>query len=248
MAALLLGQKEEIPLEIEGAIMFVTSSMARDSDAEQAAPALAFLGLRNLLRIRRAEITLGERVAEHAERVLKAAVWLEEKAEMDELCRTRLSDVPAGPPAGEDAGGAPAAPHTALLLQELAAGEDWETLEFQAGRALESTDPALARLGRRMIAMALMHSDEGPKRALAAALAQQLIDEPTAGEDEYLLAAGAFEVNGEPARSVALTAEAIRRWPDSARLVSYARDLATRTGDVPLRDAITETRGGVGNG
>jgi hypothetical protein len=248
MAALLLGQKDEIPLEIEGAIMFVTSSMARDSDAEQAAPALAFLGLRNLLRIKRAGFTLGERVAEHAELVLKFAVWLEEKAEMDELCRTRLTDFSARSPAGDDAGSAPAAPHTALLLQELAAGEDWEMLELQAGRALESTDAALALLGRRMIAIALMHSDDGPKRARAAALAQQLIDEPSAGEDEYLLAAGAFEVNGEPARSVAVAAEAIRRWPNSARLVSYARDLATRTGDVSLRDAITATRRGVGNG
>ncbi|MCW3033358.1 MAG: hypothetical protein JWM60_1703 [Solirubrobacterales bacterium] len=248
MAALLLGEKEEIPLEIDGAIMFVTSSMAHDSDAEQAAPALAFLGLRNLLRIRREGVALGERVREHAEQVIEFAAWLEEKAEKDEQCRRRVSDVAAAQPAGEKAGGGLVAPHTALLLRELAAEEDWDALELQAGRALNSSDPALAQLGRRMIAMALMHSDEAPKRAHAAVLAQELIDELSVGEDEYLLAAGAFEVNNETARAVAATVDAVHRWPASARVVSYARDLATRTGDVPLRDAITKAREDYDNG
>ena len=83
-----------------------------------------------------------------------------------------------------------------------------------------------------------MHSDEGPKRVQATAIAEQLLVAGAVGEDEYLLAAAAFEVDGKPARSIALTGEAMIHWPHSARLLSYARDLVTRTGDVSLREAI----------
>ena len=88
------------------------------------------------------------------------------------------------------------------LLRELSANEEWELLEFQARRALASTDPVLDRLATRRFAEALMHSDEGPKRAQATAIAEQLLVDGAAGEDEYLLAAAAFEVDGEPARSI----------------------------------------------
>jgi len=45
MTALLLGEKDEIPLRIDGRLMFITSGMARNSDPEQAATALEFLTL-----------------------------------------------------------------------------------------------------------------------------------------------------------------------------------------------------------
>lgn len=236
MAALLLGQKEEIPMVIDSTVTFVTSAMARDSDPDQAAPATAFLALRNLLRIHRADVSLGERVVECAEVIQQFAAWLEERAQLDEACRARVSEVSTGP-AGDD-GTAASAPHTAALLHELAAREDWQLLEPQARRALGSSNAALAKLSTRMLAQALMHSDDGPKRQQATALAEQLVNDQAAGEEDYLLAAAAFEVNGEPDRSVALTGEAITRWPGSTRLIFHARDLMTRTGDSSLRDAI----------
>jgi predicted MPP superfamily phosphohydrolase len=239
LAALLLGEKQEIPVVIDGTVMFVTPSMATDSDPDQAMPATRFLSLGNLLRIHRTGVSLGERIGEHLQRIEDFTAWLSERARIDEACRARISDVRvrAGDPGP---GGAPARPHTASLLAELAVSEDWELLETRARRACASSDPALARLATRMLAMALMHSDEAPERAQAAAIAGQLLEDDAAEEEDYLLAAAAFEVNGEPARSIALTGEAISRWPDSARLISYARDLVTRTGDVSLRDAIEQ--------
>ncbi len=243
MAALLLGQKEEIPIVIDSTVTFVTPAMARDSDPDQAAPASAFLALRNLLRIHRADVSLGERVVEHAEAMQQFASWLEERAQLDEACRARVSEVSTGP-AGDDGAGA-SAPHTAALLRELAAREDWQLLEPQARRALGSSNAALAQISTRMLAQALMHSDEGPKRQQAATLGEQLVADQAAGEEDYLLAAAAFEVNGEPDRSVTLTSEAMTRWPGSTRLISHARDLMTRTGDDSLRDAIEHAATGV---
>lgn len=242
MAALLLGEKDEIPMVISGTVTFVTSAMARGSDPDQAAPATAFLALRNLLRIHRADVPLEERMAEHAEAVQQFAVWLEDRAQLDEACRARVSDVSTLPTG--DGGGA-AAPHSAALLRELAAREDWQLLEPQARRVLGSSNTALAQLSKRMLVDALMHSDDGPKRQQATALAEQLVNDQAAGEEDYLLAAAAFEVNGEPDRSVALTGEAITRWPGNTRLIFHARDLMTRTGDSSLRDAIENATTGV---
>lgn len=242
MAALLLRQKEEIPMVIDSTVTFVTPTMACDSDPDQVVPATAFLALRNLLRIHRADVPLGERVAEHAEAMQHFAAWLEKRAQLDEACRARVSEVSTGP-AGDDAGAS--APHTVALLRELAACEDWQLLEPQARRALGGSNAALAKLSTRMLAQALMRSDEGPKRQQAAVLAEQLVTDQAAGEEDYLLAAAAFEVNGEPDRSVALTGEAITRWPGSTRLISHARDLMTRTGDDSLRDAIEHAATGV---
>jgi 3',5'-cyclic AMP phosphodiesterase CpdA len=239
LAALLLGQKDEIPMVIDGMVMFVTPSLAAASDLEQAEAASRFLSLRNLLRIHVAGVSLSERIGEHSQRIGAFAAWLSERADMDDDCRERISDLPTGAPESGTSG-APASPHTAALLRELVASEDWELLESQAHRALTSSDQVLARLARRMLAEALMHSDEGPKRAQAAAIAGQLLEDDAAQEEEYLLAAAAFEVNGEPARAIALAGESMSRWPDSARLISYARDLVTRTGDVSLREAIEQ--------
>jgi 3',5'-cyclic AMP phosphodiesterase CpdA len=244
MAALLLGEKEEIPLRIDERIMFITAGMARNSDPQQAAPALDFLALRNLLRLRRAGVALSERVAEQSARVDAFAIWLRESADADDGCRARVSEASSeahAPPTG--------VAHTATLLQELQAREDWELLEAQARRAAAaSADPAVLRLPRSMLAQALMHSDEAKKREQAAALADQLARDSLATVEDYLLAAAAREVNGEPERSVTLTAEAIGRWPESTRLASYARGLSTRTGDRALRELIDTGTGVVPHG
>jgi hypothetical protein len=237
MAALLLGQKDEIPLEVDGKIIFVTSNMGRDSDPDQTAPANAFLGLRNLLRLHRPDISLAERVGERSGLIEEFATWLSRRADADEMCRARVSEVASGS-RPDGSAHSPSMPHTAALLTDLAARQDWEVLESQARRALASSDPALAQLTRRVLAEALMHSDEAPKRTQAVDLSEQLVARIDATVEDYLLAAAASEVQGAPDRSVALVSEAIDRWPGNARLVSYARDLMTRTGDTRLREVI----------
>jgi predicted MPP superfamily phosphohydrolase len=236
MAALLLGEKEEIPLRIDGRLMFIASGMARDSDPEQAATALDFLTLRNLLRLHRSEVTLAERVAEQTVRIELFAGWLTERAETDEDCCARLMARSGTPSQGTEM------PYTEALLRELHASEDWELLEAQARRAAASADPATARLARGLLAEALMHSDEPEKREQAVVLAEQLTAESAATVEDFLLAAAASEVNEAPQRSITLATEALGRWPESARLTSYARGLSTRTGDHTLR-ALIDTRG-----
>ena len=239
MAALLLGEKDEIPMRIDGKSMFITPGLARDSDPEQAATALEFLTLRNLLRLNRSGVALAERVAEQTARIELFAGWLAERAEADEECRARLTGTRLGAVVEEAM-----MPHTEAMLRELQVREDWELLEAQARRAAASADPATARLARGLLAEALMHSDELEKRELATTLAEELVGESSATVEDFLLAAAASEVHGAPQRSIALATEALGRWPHSARLTSYARALATRTGDKTLRALIDTTGAG----
>jgi hypothetical protein len=135
-------------------------------------------------------------------------------------------------------------PQTLALLEALRAEQQWDTLELQARRIIERRDAALERAATVALAEALMHSDEGQKRSEAVALAGHLIEAPDATADDYLLAAGACEIAGLPARSAELVTEALEHWPSDGALLSYGRDLATRTGDASLRSALEAARGG----
>ena len=241
MTALVLGQKDEIPLQIAGSVDFVPSGVAQESDPGQAGPAIAFLGLRNLLRLHDPDLPLVDRIRDHSAAVEEFGSRLRECADLDDACRARITNASLISPGGAlplDTW----MPQTAALLEDLRARQEWQLLEAQARRSLGSEDPGLARLAKRTLAEALMHSDEAQDRCEALALAEELIAEPDAIVDDCLIACGASEVQGAPERSIQLVIEALSRWPESDALVSYGRDLVTRTGDASLRSAVEAAR------
>ena len=135
-------------------------------------------------------------------------------------------------------------PQTLALLESLRSEQEWDVLEVQARRSATHRDSGLARVAKAALVEALMHSDEGQKRSEAVALAGQLIEVPDATVDDYLLAAGASEIAGLPTHATELVTKALERWPSDGSLLSYGRDLATRTGDTSLRSALEAARGG----
>jgi predicted MPP superfamily phosphohydrolase len=233
LSALILGQKDEIPIQIEGEIEFVPSETALKADPDQSAAAGHFLALRHLLRIRHEGESLQEQLAKHSDVVQAYCRQLTEYCERDDDCRHRVT----GAPLMEEIHPDPATtrPQTIALLEELASGQDWSELETQASRHIGDPDQRLARVAKSHLAQALMHSDEQPKREEAALLSEHLVatGEPTT--QDYLLAAGAYEAAGIPPRSIELITEALGVWPADPYLLDYARGLATRTGDPALR-------------
>jgi hypothetical protein len=99
-------------------------------------------------------------------------------------------------------------------------------------------------LAKATLAEALMHSDEAQDRVEAVKLAEELVADQKATIDDYLIACGACEIHGTTERSAQLVIEALDRWPESEALVSYGRDLTTRTGNASLRSALDSLRGG----
>jgi len=237
MTDLLLGLKDEIPLRVEGAIEFVPASIAPASDPAQTAAAVAFLRLRNLLRLHDPRLPLSAGIAQHTPLVEAYGSQLRDYASGDGSCRARITKAQSISSA-EDGAPLTSMPHTALLLFELAARQDWQLLQSQARRAITSRDERLVRVARRALAQALMHSDELTDRAEAVELGEQLVTDPDATVDDYLIMCGASEVAGFTERSTQLVIEALTRWPASESLIAYARGLVTRTADSNLRSVL----------
>ena len=243
MAALLLGQKDELPIRINGKVAFVSSQLAREAVPEQAEPAIAFLGLRNLLMLHDPTTPLADRLAGCADLVRAFGAYLSDLTAIDGGCRARIADS-ARIELTTTKNLQSSMPQTRALLATLRNEQEWDLLEIQARRNANHRDGELARDAKAGLLEALMHSDEGLKRSEAVRIASELIDAPEATVDDYMLAAGALEIIGQPTHSVQLVMKALLKWPGHGALHTYGRDLATRSGNVALRSALEAARGG----
>ena len=241
MAAILLGQKDELPILIDTTVEFLSPDLVTETDPEQAAPAIVFLALRNLLWLYDPGIPLAERLTKCAERVNAFGAHLTGVAAADPACSARITNAVLIP----STTGSNTMPQTLALLEALRAEQQWDALELQTRRIIARRDATLERAATVALAEALMHSDEGQKRNEAATLAESLIETAGATADNYLLAAGASEAAELPVRSAEIVTKALARWPDHGALLSYGRALATRTGDAALRSALEAAREGI---
>lgn len=239
LSALLIGHQAEVPAVVDGRIEFLASDVAGEfSSAEEFEVTASFLSLRNLLRLYDAHVPLVDRVNAHSAAIDAFGRHLAELAKTDESCRQHLL---ARSASGARLGGESSPshqPHATDYLRELQRTGDFETLEIQARRQIDSRDPSLALLARRFLVEALMRSDEGPKRAESFELAQALLEAADVAAHDFMLASAAAEVLGDDLAAVRCTMEALSRWPRDDELGRFARKLALRTGDVELRDVL----------
>jgi predicted MPP superfamily phosphohydrolase len=244
LAALIHGHQAEIPVRLGDNIEFVTPEVANElAPTNELTEAVAFLRLRNLLRLYDAEVPLPKRISEHGSTVEGFAARLlrmasEDRAFGEQLAARHLS--------GQRIAGTSTTthrPHATELLLDLRNGQEWELLEVQASRFVDSPDPHLSRVARMALAETLMRSDQAEKREEAARLARALLDEPDATVEDYLLAAGSAEVTGDDTVALECTKRALAMWPDSPDLHSYARGLASRSGDASLRAELDAAKG-----
>jgi predicted phosphodiesterase len=235
MSALLVGEKEEVPVRNPSGVDFMIPTVARELAGDAVRPIEEFLRLRNLLRLYPDGVPLDARMAEHQDVVAGLIQYLQALGPLQNETRERL-----GSPVLELSPYARPTelPQTVAFLEELQRRGEWHVLELQAGALLENNDVRVGAIAKALLIEALMHSDETEKRVRAAHMGAELLTDNEATLDEYLLAAASAEVVGEGDRAVEHTAAALNRWPTDPTLRTFARGLATRMGSAALRALI----------
>ncbi len=236
LAGLLTGWQSELPVLLDDRASMVSSSIAIELiGADAVAQVEGFLQLANLLRLYEAGVPIEIRLSDHREAVSGFCDYLNGVVAADQSCLDLLSARGAaalGSGAARALGGRP---QTLGYLIDLHDGGDFEALEPEARRHLRSDDPLLAHLARRFLVESLLRSDEGELRDEAVALVPELVEGSLAESDDYIVAAAAVEVVGDPVAAVGYTSVALDRWPEAPQLREFAQALALQTGSAELR-------------
>jgi predicted phosphodiesterase len=243
MAALLVEAKAEVPIVAGKTYAFGSIELMEDQPAsELKAATIAFMKTRNPLRLMGKGMTLDDFLSRYGDAVERFGRVLGEISEANAL-RARLDEREAD--ARALAGAEPLKPfaHTLALLRELATAQEWTLLHEQAERHLESADEAAAREAKRMLALALAHSEEEAEKRRAADLYRSLAGMEEATPDDLValasLLAGFREHND--AKSVVLSG--MGRFPDAAdSFVTIGHAIVEATGDRPFRDELNARR------
>lgn len=239
LAALIAREKEEVPVRISGTVDFLVPSAGRALVGDDVRPAEDFLRLRNLLRLHDDSVSMEQRVRIHRETVARFVEYLDGASGMSSGALTRLTRRTGEPVLTTRA---TELPYTTGLLRALIEQGEWDLIERQAPTWAASKDPELTRLAKFGLGHALMRSDDSAKRGEGARLGAELLRESDASADEYLLAGGSAEVVGDDETAARITTQAVNKWPTHIELLTYARGLATRTGNSELRAAIDRSR------
>ena len=133
-------------------------------------------------------------------------------------------------------------------MEEEGTAVDYDACDILTRADLLLDEESLVSMRARiMLIEALIHSDQTEKRNEGASLAKVMVEQPTSGANEYLLAAGAAERVRDDEWALTLAMIMMDRWPENKLVVSYVRDLALRIGSRELREAVDglSARGGV---
>ena len=160
-------------MQVSGAVDFLKPNVAAAIAVGDVTPALEFLRLRNLLGLYGDNVPLSERLEKHILTINDFVAYLPQLPTGDDRSAGRLIGTQATD-VSESGGDRLRLPHTADFLADLRLQADWPVIEIQARRLAGSQDEQVARMAKRMLAEALMHSDESEKREEAARLGAEL--------------------------------------------------------------------------
>lgn len=238
LAALLDGSASEVPVRVDGRILFASPELVSDEeDAELAFVTQSFLQVRNLLLAFADATPLTDRLAATAGPIVGYANHLQRLTQSDTgfaaelqrrngqaqiLCRQYSSTE--------------ANQFTASLLDDLTRDEDWDTLEMLARRYAGSSDDQIVYLAKRRLTLALAQSDEPDKQREGAILADELASAPESAASDYALAVSICHGIGNDTRAKKLLLASLERYPNaSAELFDIGYRLVMDTGDAELR-------------
>lgn len=240
MAALLVEVQAEVPIVAGNAYAFGSIELLEDQPSgELKAATAAFMGTRNPLRLFGKGMTLDDFLSRYGDAIERFGMALGEIGKANSLLRTRLEEREAD--ARALGGAEPLNPfaHTLALLKELATAQEWPILLEQAQRHLDSADEAVAREAKRMLALALAHSEDEADRRSAADHYRSLAgtEEATSGDLAALASLLAGFGEYDDAKSVVLGG--IGRFPDAAdSFLTIGHAIIEATGDRPFRDEL----------
>lgn len=248
LSALLLERKAELPVPTANGHTFASFAVLEEMpDSELKSRTSHFLTFRNVLRVLYGRTALADIFAQHGVAVAEYGATLRQ------LCKT---DAPLGArlDAQEDdsrllASTTPASSsaHTSALLSELADAQDWTALRELAERHSSSPDTTIAKVAKRMLALALANSQEVSDKDTAITLYQSLIDDSVSDATDFGNLATLLIASGRMDEARPTVLAGINKFPKRA---DYFGDIGHRivesTGDKEFRQQIETALAGKG--
>ena len=243
MSGLIAGLFEEVPVELNGLYAFVVAGSIGATSPETR----DFLSLRNRLRLYSTEKGVLARVRDHEDRVRNFANLLNSITSHNPGLAHQLRDKNLAIGVETNVRMDPTTRPRALAFLEMLVQEcDWGLLEVEARRFEHAGAVSPARGTRHFLSEALLHSEEAEKKTEGISIARQIVNEPSAGLNEYLLASAAAEVAADGAWSLELARVIVERWGDRPDIRQYLSSLALRLGSAELRDLLASPTGSQG--
>lgn len=244
MAALLAEAQAEVPIVAGKTYAFGSIELLEDQPSgELRAATAAFMRIRNPLRLFGKGMTLDDFLSRYGDAIDRFGKVLGEIAEANSLLRARLDEREAD--ARALGGAEPLNPfaHTLALLRELATAQEWTLLHEQAERHLDSADEAVAREAKRMLALALAHSEDDADKRSAADHYRSLAETEEAAPSDLAALASLLAGFGEHDDAKNVVLSGIVRFPDAAEsFLTIGHAIVEATGDRPFRDELNARR------
>lgn len=181
LAALLLDQKAELPIPTnEGYVFGSFAVLVNQRSTTLRESTVRFMAFRNVLRALYGRSPMQDILARYGGTIGEYGALLGELGEHDAPLRQRLADQEreASSLAGVEPRGSFA--HSMKLLDELAAGNEWEELVTYSRRLVDSPHEKLSMHARRMSALGLARSGTDAGRLQAIEIYRGLGDRPDA--------------------------------------------------------------------
>jgi predicted phosphodiesterase len=246
LAAILLDQKAELPILEKGTATFASFAVSQaQPDGDLKRKTAAFMTLRNVVRVLYPGISLLDILRDHGVPVVQYSSTLTELSKDDLELARRLREVESDSSRLAAAKEPKPFSHSMSLLVELAEEKEWDLLRAQAERHLDSSHQEVSIRAKRMLALALAHSDKRGDLEMAIRLYSELsvdadLDATEVGNLATLLMEfGRFD----DAKTIVL--EGIQKAPHrTAHIAEIGYRIVEATGDREFRDRLATALSG----
>ncbi len=238
LAALLTGEMNEVPVKLDdGTWIFASREFPI---ASQCTEVLQFLRIPHMLRTYY-DIPLGEAMGLHKATILELTTLVTRiEAAIPEFANMLGSHVAqAKSLTGRQR--METSPYQVQHLDDLANSGEWQDLAEASRRYLNSMSEEVRIAARRRLSWALLRSEEERDRIEGFTLAYEILKEPWASFQDYMVASSGATLLGDVERAVSTAAAALENWPSEPELRGYCRTLAARTGSQILAELLNRT-------
>ena len=242
LAALLVESAAEVPISVDGGVVFGTVSfMQQQPDSELKAAALDFLTVSNAVKLLYGHKTLEEILATDGQPVARYGSALLALSDTEIRAQIVQRNDSARMLAGADA--EKPFSHTLTLLKELRDSEELDALREQAERYIGLEDSYTAAYAKRMLALCLAGSSEYADLNRAICLYQELADSPQCEATDLANLANLLNNDGKHDRATETVLRGIEVFPGSFEgFAEIGMRIVEATGDRDLRQQLMARR------
>lgn len=244
LAALLLGGMSEVPIPGDQACAFGSVALLQKQPEDEFTVATEnLLAVGNAIKLLHGRKSLDEILVANGGPIATYGEQLDAACKINNDLQAELAARETNARKLVDRGAVSGTfQHTLMLLDELRAADEWDTLREQAERSCDLADPTAAAKVKRLWALSLARSTERADHRRAINLYRELATSQGEAEDWANLTM--LLVNeGDYAQAKATVLEAIEAFPQNIDgFVQIGMKIVAETGDVPFRELLSAYR------